>query len=397
MASRGRTAGWLSFVLPVVALWALSCTEKTTPVRVPMPDAELQILIDEMPVYDAYLADREQRIQPEVTLDAPVAQQRITYQDEIYSLQSEKIQWSCSDGTLTRTSRQNPEWMPPREAGDYRLTVTLSRRYILVSTSNSASTLESGIPSIVEYFISDAVYAIVPESADALVEGEINGYPIGDYPDIENANAPSVVAHREVYRRPSQFYRVTEENKDYRLSRRFRLGDFDLDFYYMRTGYPQYIALQRKFVRKLELVVDELNQQGYPVRTFSMISGYRSPHYHFGGIDRGDELKAKYSRHLWGDAADLIVDDDGDRVMDDLNGDGEHNCADAAIVFLAGREVDHRLARLNDPAVGGRGLYDHHDAKERDADQTPYVHIDARGYVHNDGRLYEWYEGCSPR
>ena len=56
---------------------------------------------------------------------------------------------------------------------------------------------------------------------------------------------------------------------------------------------------------------------GLPVTTFRIMSGYRTPYY-----NRSIGNETRYSRHLYGDAADIYVDEDGDGVMDDLDGDG---------------------------------------------------------------------------
>lgn len=394
MFTRRWTVVGLGLAASLLCLSA--CIDRTPATRVPMPDAELQILIDGEPVYDAYLATLDARLTPGVRLKAPAALQRIIYEDETYSLQSEKLEWSASAGSLTRRNRQDPEWTLPDEVGDYRLTVTLTRRYVRVSTSTTPDTMETGVPDIVEFFISDEVYALVPAPASDVKDGEIEGYRIGEYPDLENPSALAVRTHKSLYQPPTHFYRVTEENQHYRITKRFRLGDFDMNFDYMpEEVWPNYVVLDPVFVAKLELVIDELNRAGYPVTTFKMISGFRPPSYNEGSRQQGADLKAGYSRHMWGDAADFIVDEDHDDVMDDLNRDGVVDCDDARIVFLAGRVIDEQLAKRNSPAVGGRGLYARHDALERDV-QTPYVHMDARGYVHSDGRLYEWFEECAP-
>jgi hypothetical protein len=78
-----------------------------------------------------------------------------------------------------------------------------------------------------------------------------------------------------------------------------------------------------------------------------------------------------YSRHLWGDAADIYVDVDGDRQIDDLNGDGRSDVADARVLY----DIVERLERDDQPSVvdGGLGLY------RRNASHGAFVHVDARG------------------
>ena len=49
------------------------------------------------------------------------------------------------------------------------------------------------------------------------------------------------------------------------------------------------------------------------------MSGYRTPFY-----NRSIGNQTRFSRHVYGDAADIYADDDGDGKMDDLDGDGHH-------------------------------------------------------------------------
>jgi uncharacterized protein YcbK (DUF882 family) len=97
------------------------------------------------------------------------------------------------------------------------------------------------------------------------------------------------------------------------------------------------------------------------------MSGYRTPAYNK-AIGNGT-----YSRHVWGGAADIFVDDNGDGVMDDLNGDGRVSRADSE--WLA-RFVDslERKGRFGNELVGGIGTYG------STASHGPFVHVDARGY-----------------
>jgi hypothetical protein len=73
---------------------------------------------------------------------------------------------------------------------------------------------------------------------------------------------------------------------------------------------------------------------------------------------------------MYGDAADGWVDNDGDGVMDDLNGDGRIDLRDAEIILRAVERVEAKYPGL----VGGCGLYNAGPA------HGPFVHIDARGY-----------------
>jgi len=95
-------------------------------------------------------------------------------------------------------------------------------------------------------------------------------------------------------------------------------------------------------------------------------AGFRTPAY-----NRAIGNATVYSRHLWGDAADIFVDRDGDGEMDDPNGDGRSSVADARALSALVERVEAGDAALR---PGGMGVY------RRNATHGPFVHVDARGY-----------------
>jgi hypothetical protein len=98
------------------------------------------------------------------------------------------------------------------------------------------------------------------------------------------------------------------------------------------------------------------------------MSGYRTPYYN---SMIGNETS--YSRHLYGDAMDIYIDEDGDGQMDDINGDGKIDENDARFLLRIAEAIDHstQWGWLK----GGAGVY--HATKAH----GPYLHVDARGYV----------------
>jgi uncharacterized protein YcbK (DUF882 family) len=113
-------------------------------------------------------------------------------------------------------------------------------------------------------------------------------------------------------------------------------------------------------------VLASLNSRGHDVPTLHVMSGYRTPYY-----NRAIGNTTEYSRHLYGDAADIFVDVDDDQWMDDLTGDGRATEADAR--YLA-RLVRGQPTPGDDRFEGGLGVYD--TAPHR----GPFVHVDLRGY-----------------
>ena len=79
--------------------------------------------------------------------------------------------------------------------------------------------------------------------------------------------------------------------------------------------------------------------------------------------------RAKLSRHQYGDAADVWVDNDGDWYMDDLNRDGRSDTGDVRVMLRAVEAVERKYPEL----LGGAGIYRDNGA------HGPFIHIDTRG------------------
>lgn len=197
-------------------------------------------------------------------------------------------------------------------------------------------------------------FVTVPESE--IEDGELNGYRIGTYPRVP-------LRGDTMYIRPKGFIEVTEDNRDLRVSPRFQLKHFETK---QGGGFPRYVVLQRRLLTKLELLVDALVERGYPVTSLHIMSGYRTPSY-----NRAIGNTTSYSRHAWGDGADVFVDEDGDTYMDDLNEDGQVNRADARILYQIVDSLDRAVDTRR--LMGGASVYG------ANAVHGPFVHVDARG------------------
>lgn len=188
---------------------------------------------------------------------------------------------------------------------------------------------------------------------------KVAGYNIGFWPS--ERGRPSR------YDLPEGFIEVTAENQYTPLSDHFRLADFLTKD--QRQVWPKMLVIQPRLIDKLELIASELERQGKP-STLRVMSGFRTPQYNARGTCRRCG-RAKDSRHMYGDAADVFVDADGDGRMDDLNGDGRVTIADAR--FLAA--VADRVEAEHPDLIGGVGIYKSTSA------HGPFVHVDARGSV----------------
>ncbi|MCB1672936.1 MAG: D-Ala-D-Ala carboxypeptidase family metallohydrolase [Gammaproteobacteria bacterium] len=130
---------------------------------------------------------------------------------------------------------------------------------------------------------------------------------------------------------------------------------------------PGYLLVLPAMLIKLETLLEAANQNGWSAPTLYVMSGFRTPYY-----NRSIGNNTSTSRHLYGGAADVWIDGDGDGQMDDLNADGQITRDDA--VILASLAESLALKGGRDWPVGGIGIYD------ATAYHGPFVHIDARGY-----------------
>lgn len=226
-------------------------------------------------------------------------------------------------------------WTAPSATGVYQLKITNTR-------TNSAITLN--------------VFVMVPlNRIDE--DGYLNGYRIGTYP-IEP------LRQLAMYNRPRGLIEITPENENMLVSPHFRLRQFLCK---QDGGYPKYVILDARLLTTLELLLEMVNTRGYRARTFSIMSGYRTPYY-----NRAIGNRTTYSRHLWGDAADIYIDEEPrDGKMDDLNEDGVIDAHDADVIYqLIESAAEPRIQKI---MLGGLARY------RETSSHGPFIHVDARG------------------
>ena len=190
------------------------------------------------------------------------------------------------------------------------------------------------------------------------VAGEsLNGYRLGKYPSTP-------LQQLAIYKPPRGFVEVTKENEETLIAPHFKLKQFLCK---QSGDFPKYLALSERLLLKLELILEKVNEKGYRCDTFHIMSGYRTPYYNkaIGNV--------KYSRHVYGGAADIFIDvNPQDGMMDDLNGDGKCDRHDATVLY------DLIDAMYEKPwyqrFIGGLGKY------RKTASHGPFVHVDVRGF-----------------
>ncbi|HZI99208.1 MAG TPA: D-Ala-D-Ala carboxypeptidase family metallohydrolase [Gemmatimonadaceae bacterium] len=202
------------------------------------------------------------------------------------------------------------------------------------------------------------VITLKPSSAKR--GGKIGFYYIGNWP------TPRSKATKVRYDAPSGFIEVTQNQQNTELSDHFVLKDFFP--HDQQNVWPKYIVIDMKLIDKLELILAELEKNGISSRGVRVMSGFRTPQYNrSGGDPRG---RASLSRHMYGDASDIFIDNNGDGRMDDLNHDGRININDARVILAAANRVEAAHPSL----IGGVGVYSGTSA------HGPFTHIDTRGY-----------------
>jgi hypothetical protein len=265
----------------------------------------------------------------------------------VYVLPGEEIDIEISDpqdkgnyalrtnaGTVITGKNNRWRWQAPQQAGHYTITI---------------------IPAAANDTMNLSVFVMVPIQN---MKGEyLNGYRIGNYPE-------KPLRGLKAYEKPKGFIEVTAQNQDLYISPHFQLKQFLCK---QNGGFPKYVVLREKLLSKLEVVLEKINEAGYKCETFHVMSGYRTPYYNEAIRD------VRYSRHIYGDAADIFIDvDPEDERMDDLNKDGKINFSDADVMYDI---IDELYGKSwYEVYIGGLGKYGCTDC------HGPFVHIDVRGH-----------------
>lgn len=184
------------------------------------------------------------------------------------------------------------------------------------------------------------------------------GYRTGRWPTT------GLASRNPNYAPPAGYISVTQANQGTAVSERFALRDFLT--HDQQNVWPKVLVLRPKLIDKLELIGNALEQRGLSSKIHIM-SGFRTPQYNAQGVGEGG--RASFSRHTYGDAADVWVDGNGDGQMDDLNRDGKVTVKDAQLLLAVAEEVEAAHPEL----VGGLSAYRANSA------HGPFVHVDARG------------------
>jgi len=183
-------------------------------------------------------------------------------------------------------------------------------------------------------------------------KGKVNHYTIGTY--------PKPMRGLKSYAEPKYFLTLKDAKDNIKLSQHFYARDFLCK---QPSKYPKYLVVQSSLINLLEKMIEEASKRGVTIKKFVIMSGYRTPAYNkrIGS--------STYSRHMYGDAADIYVDDNHDGFMDDLDGDGKTTNKDTKWLADLANDVQRKYK-----IAGGVGIY------KRTSRHPRFVHVDTRGY-----------------
>lgn len=231
-------------------------------------------------------------------------------------------------------------------------------RSAFAAVFGDSSLAQPGIYELRDSALSRPFAFVAMTAFGAKRDGYLGAYNIGRWPGESRVTSPA-------YANPDGFIEVTPENASMKISEHFRLRDFLT--HDQADVWPKYLVLREELVDKLELVIAELEAEGHHVKYMAVMSGFRTPQYNaHGGETAG---RAELSRHMYGDASDVYVDNNADEKMDDLNGDGRIDYRDAQVVLAAEEAVE----RAHPDLLGGGGVY------KAAPGHGPFTHIDVRG------------------
>jgi hypothetical protein len=238
----------------------------------------------------------------------------------------------AEEGELVRFDLDEWTWWAPQKPGVYSILVTEARRDVTLKLQ---------------------VLVMEPYAG----EDVFKGYRVGRYERVPLRGNPK-------YETPRGLIRVTPDLLDLWLSPHFQLRQFLCK---QESGFPKFAIVHERLLLKLELLLEKVNDRGIDINTFAILSGYRTPYY-----NRAIGNSTHYSRHLYGDAADIYIDRNKDGRMDDLTGDGKVTRADA--IFLASIIEQSYDSVWYRPYRGGLGIYGPKPHR------GPFIHVDTRGF-----------------
>lgn len=295
---------------------------------------------------------------PESQVPAVVTQSRKT-----------DLRWTADSGGLEVLDNGRVRWIPGKDGQLATVSVELE-------TTESASAQRSSeqAPALREVTEqgrqSVRLLPAVPYDRDG--DGTIAGVYVGIYPNEYDENAPAPVQRNAAaYSPPESFYRLDETTSVLPLTGTATWGDLVPEI--LPAEGARFVPFDPDLVALWAGLRNEIQQAGHsnPAH-LTVLRGSMTPHERRRLERLGVEL-AEYTRFQYGDALAVIMDSDGNYRMDDLDGDGEVDSADAEVLA---EYVSEAMGKSD--LQGGLGIESSFEGPNHIG--TPYVHVDLRGW-----------------
>lgn len=246
----------------------------------------------------------------------------------------------------------------PEEPGLYALEIESRQQWAKATVSQNSKEEEW------EEITRESLLVVVLHPFSRLKEGFIDQFPMGFYPNPEEAPGKSIPKTAlSQYLPPIGFIEVTPENQGILVSQHYCLKDFNC---HHKTPFPHYMALSPDLLLKLELVTLRLRTLGISEARLTILSGFRTPWYN------QTVSGAKWSRHIYGDAVDITLDPSIlNALREDPTSNGLNDLKNPRLLAKLIEEIEEETG-----LVGGLGIYD----RRKNGSQYPFIHMDTRGF-----------------
>lgn len=368
--------------IPITPTPEPSPTPRVTPVvsPTPKPPTEVTFTVNGKPGFTpkmAVMVNPEDEVRIEPTAPDTEALGLLTPPDQL-SLAPKKFAisqqgnytWNVSAGRVIKFLDRGIIWEAPLRSGTESVELQWSVQRSLQDQTTPETTREIHAGNLQGR---NALHTLVRYPFNPLDQTSIEGYAIGVYadpemPDVQSVS-PFVAENKDRYRAPQWFVKVDNNTVGLNVSPNFKLGDFSPA---VERGKTHFIALDYRLIDRMEALLKKIQDKHPTVKSLRILRAYLTPlqaeMYRVRGLDI-----SVFSRHLYGDAAIFIVDADNNGVMDDLNGDGKSDIADAEWLENLVGELERESS-----VYGGVGVMDKFTGPEHET-ATSCVMVDTRG------------------
>lgn len=215
----------------------------------------------------------------------------------------------------------------------------------------------------------------------------VNGTDLGTYSDPRRSGTQKVNENPDAYAPPTHFIELTDKTETMHLVPGRQAGAFIIRDSETGERHTSYLPVNTSLLEAVE-ALDQVVALYFPeAALMRIISGFRTPQ-HNRRIGSG-----AFSRHVYGDAIDFVIDLTGDARMGDLTGSGAVGREEGLLLVA----ILERLMANGRIPVGGIGVYTFGRGVSQNGHAVT-VHVDLRGHrarwgIHYTGRgrqTFDW-------